>query len=278
MTIDWNTLPREPQEFEFAYTWRDVVLYALGIGAQVGELPFLYENTPGGLQVFPSFASKASGELFLDLSRQVEGFRFLHGEQGVRLHRPIPPEGKIIAISRIADVYDKGKAAVIRFLTEGRTEDGAPLFDVEHTAFYVGAGGFGGDPGPKAVSLPPPEGVAPDFSVVYPIPENQAALYRLSGDLNPLHLDPEFARRGGFDRPILHGLCTYGYATRAILHGLCGGDVRLFKEFKARFSGTVYPGETLTTEGWQESAGRYIIRARTERTVVLSNAYAEVKI
>ncbi len=124
---------------------------------------------------------------------------------------------------------------------------------MEHIAFHVGAGGFGGDPGPKAVSLNPPEGVAPDFLVSYPIPENQAALYRLSGDLNPLHLDPEFARRGGFDRPILHGLCTYGYATRAILHGLCGGDVTRFKEFKARFSGAVYPGETLLTEGWRES-------------------------
>jgi len=276
MTIDWNTVSREPQAFEFTYTWKDVVLYALGIGAQTDELPFLYENTPGGLQVFPSFAANASGKLLVDLSRQVEGFRFLHGEQGVRLHRPVPPEGKIMAASRVADVYDKGKAAVIRFLTEGRTEDGAPLFDVEHIAFHVGVGGFGGDPGPKAVSLNPPEGVAPDFSVVYPIPENQAALYRLSGDLNPLHLDPEFARRGGFDRPILHGLCTYGYATRAILHGLCGGDVTRFKEFKARFTGAVYPGETLTTEGWRESEGRYIIRARTERAVVLSNAYAVV--
>ncbi len=176
----------------------------------------------------------------------------------------------------MADVYDKGKAAVIRFLTAGRTEDGEPLFDVEHIAFHVGAGGFGGDPGPKAASWKPPEGAAPDLRMAYPIPKNQAALYRLCGDLNPLHLDPEFARRGGFDRPILHGLCTYGYATRAILHGLCDGKVARFKEFKARFSDSVYPGETLTTEGWQESEGRYIIQARTERAVVLSNAYAVV--
>ncbi len=235
-----------------------------------------FTKIPREVLVFPSFATKASGKLLIELSRQVEGFRFLHGEQGIRLYRPIPPEGRIMAASRIADVYDKGKAAVIRFLTAGRTEKGDPLFDVEHIAFHVGAGGFGGDPGPKAVSLNPPESVAPDFSVAYPIPENQAALYRLSGDLNPLHLDPEFARRGGFDRPILHGLCTYGYATRAILHGPCGGQVPRFKEFKARFSGAVYPGETLVTEGWRESAGRYLIRARTERAVVLSNAYAVV--
>ena len=278
MTIDWKRVSREPQEFVFTYTWKDVILYALGIGAQTDELSFIYENTPGGLQVFPSFAAKASGKLIIDFSREVEGFRFLHGEQGIRLHRPIPPEGKIMAASRVADVYDKGKAAVIRFLTEGRTEEGDHLFDVEHIAFHVGAGGFGGDPGPKSESINPPDGVAPDFSISYPIPENQAALYRLSGDLNPLHLDPEFARRGGFDRPILHGLCTYGYATRAIVHGLCGGKVTCFKAFKARFSDAVYPGETLVTEGWRESEGRYIIRARTERAVVLSNAYAAVKI
>lgn len=276
MTLDWNKVSREPQEYEFTYTWRDVVLYALGIGAQADELPFLYERSPGGLKVFPSFAAKASGKLILDLGRQLEGFRFLHGEQGVRLHRPIPPEGKIRIKSRVADVYDKKKAAVIRFLTEARTAEGAPLFDVEHIAFHVGTGGFGGDPGPKAVPLNPPEGVAPDFRVAYPIPENQAALYRLSGDLNPLHLDPEFARLGGFDRPILHGLCTYGYATRAILYGLCGGDVTHFREFRVRFSGSVYPGETLTTEGWRESDGRYRIQARTEHAVVLSNGCAVV--
>lgn len=276
MAIDWKTVSREPQEFVFTYTWKDVVLYALGIGAQVDELPFLYENTPGGLQVFPSFAAKASGKLIIERSREVEGFRFLHGEQGIRLHRPIPPEGKIMAASRVADVYDKGKAAVIRFVTEGRTEAGLPLFEVEHFAFHVGGGGFGGDPGPKTAPSNPPEGVAPDFTVSYRIPENQAALYRLSGDLNPLHLDPEFARRGGFDRPILHGLCTYGYATRAIVHGLCQGDVTRFKEFKARFSDAVYPGETLTTEGWGVSTGRYTLRARTERAVVLSNAYAVI--
>ena len=276
MTIDWKKVSREPQEFEFTYSWKDVVLYALGIGAQTDELSFIYEDAPGGLKVFPSFAAKASGKLIIEFSREVEGFRFLHGEQGIRLYRPIPPEGKIMATSRVADVYDKGKAAVIRFLTEGRTDDGAPLFDVEHIAFHVGAGGFGGDPGPKSESKHPPERVAPDFSISYPIPENQAALYRLSGDLNPLHLDPDFARRGGFDRPILHGLCTYGYATRAILNGLCDGEVTRFKEFKARFSGAVYPGETLFTEGWRESEGRYIIRARTDRAVVLSNALALV--
>ena len=117
----------------------------------------------------------------------------------------------------------------------------------------------------------------PDFSISYKTNENQAALYRLNGDLNPLHIDPEFAKRSGrFTKPILHGLCTYGYATRAIVYGLCDGDVALFKEFKARFTSEVYPGETLTTEGWKDN-DHYIIQVKTENSIVLGNAYAIVK-
>ncbi len=276
MTIDWKTASREPREFIFRYTWKDVILYALGIGAQTDELSFLYEDAPGGLQVFPSFAAKAAGGLIIEYGRQVEGFRYIHGEQRICLHRPIPPQETIKALSRVADVYDKGKAAVIRFETAGSLADGSPLFDAEHVAFHAGGGGFGGDPGPKAEPLDPPADRPPALSLAYPIPENQAALYRLSGDFNPLHLDPDFARRGGFDRPILHGLCTYGYATRAIVHGLCGGDPARFREFKVRFAEVVYPGETLTTEAWPVGEGRFIVQARTARAVVLRSGYAEV--
>lgn len=274
--LDWSNVGREPMTFEVHYTWKDAVLYALGIGAQIDELPFIYENISGGLQVFPSFAVMAERWLIGRFARQVEGNRFLHGEQMIRLHRPIPAQGKIISTGRVADVFDKGKAAVIRFLSQGHTEDGTHLFDIEHTAFHVGAGGFGGDPGPKSTPLNPPEGTGPSFSLSYKIPKNQAALYRLSGDLNFLHLDPEYAKLGGFSQPILHGLCTYGYATRAILYGLCHGEVTRFKEFKARFSDVVFPGDTLTTEGWQDREGHFIIQARTARAVVISNAYAVV--
>ena len=274
--LDWSTMDREPMTHEVQYTWKDAVLYALGIGARIDELPFIYENVPGGLKVFPSFAVMAERWLIGHFAKQVEGNRFLHGEQMIRLHHPIPAQGKIISTGRVADVFDKGKAAVIHFLSQGHTEDGTHLFDIEHVAFHVGAGGFGGDPGPKSAPLNPPEGTKPSFSLSYPIPENQAALYRLSGDLNYLHIDPEYAKLGGFPRPILHGLCTYGFATRAILHGLCQGDVRRFKEFKARFSNVVFPGDTLTTEGWKVSEGRFIIQARTERAVVISGAYAVV--
>ena len=278
MEFNWKTVGREWRRHVFPYTWKDAALYALGIGAQVDELPFLYENTPGGLRVFPSFAAVVAGGLILDFVNQIEGSRFLHGEQRIRLHQPLPPQGKIVATGRVAEVFDKGKAAVIRFESQGHTEDGRLLFDSEHIAFHLGGGGFGGDPGPKTEPLNPPDGVEPSFRVSYKVPENQAALYRLSGDLNPLHLDPEYAKQGGFQKPILHGLCTYGYATRAIVNGLCGGEVTRFKEFKARFSDVVYPGETLTTEGWPTQEGRYLIQVRTERAIVIRNAYAVISL
>ena len=130
--------------------------------------------------------------------------------------------------------------------------------------------------GPKTEPINPPEGAAPDFSSSYQTSTNQAAFYRLNGDFNPLHIDPEFAKMARQPKPILHGLCTYGIATRAIVNELCGGDVSRLKEFSARFKGVVFPGETLTTEGWKDN-GRYIIQVRKENTVVLGNAYAIVE-
>jgi acyl dehydratase len=156
------------------------------------------------------------------------------------------------------------------------TQGGDLLAETESIVFYLGEGGFGGDPGPKPEPLVPPKGAQPDFTVSHFIPENQAALYRLNGDFNPLHIDPNFAKMGGFPRPILHGLCTYGHAVRAILYNTCDGDVGRFKEFKARLSGAVYPGDTLVTEGWRDTGGRYLIQSSTDRGVVLSHAYAKV--
>jgi len=203
--------------------------------------------------------------------------RFIHGGQAIQLYRPIPPEGKALIEGGITNIYDKVRAALIVCRVKVMTEGGNPLAETESTIFYVGEGGFGGDPGPKAEALEPPKGTEPDFTVSCFIPKNQAALYRLSGDLNPLHVDPDFAERSGFPRPILHGLCTYGHAVRAILHKACNGDVGRFKEFKARLSGVVYPGDSLITEGWMDQGGRYLIQSRTNRGVVLSHAYARVE-
>jgi len=246
-SLNLDVIGKETEERTVKYTWKDVILYNLGIGAQPDELKFVYERYPGGVQVFPSYACILAGIGFPRFSdKPVDGARFIHGEQMIKLLKPFPSEGEHI-------------------------------FDAKYVHFYIGEGGWGGDRGPKAEPLDPPEGKEPDFSVSYKTNINQAAIYRLSGDYNPLHLDPEFAKRSGrFDRPILHGLCTYGYATRSIVYGLCDGDVSRFKEFKARFTSEVYPGETLTTEGWKDN-GRYIVQVRTDRGPVLGNAYAIVE-
>ena len=273
--VDLSVVGKKTDPIVFQYTWKDVVLYALGVGVSADELSFVYENAPGGLKVLPSFCVVAAIRAYPYIGDNIEYSRFLHGEHMIRLSRPIPPEGKIIQVGEVTHIYDKGKGAVYHIQITGETEDGRHLYDIEWIAFYVGAGGFGGDPGPKAETLKPPENVEPDFSISYRVAENQAAIYRLSGDLNPLHLDPEAARRGGFDRPILHGLCTFGFATRAIINGLVGGDVARLKEFRARFTDVVYPGDTLTTQGWKDK-GQYIIQVKSERAVVMGNAVAKV--
>lgn len=275
--MDLSIIGKKSEPKIFEYTWRDAILYALGIGAQTDESSFVYENAPGGLKVIPSFGTLAPPLPWESIrSLKLEPGRVIHGEHLLRLHRPIPPEGRLVTVSEVPNIYDKGKAAIIILWMETRTESGEPVFDSEALLYYLGGGGFGGDSGPKSRLQRPPKGVAPDFQVAYSIPENQAALYRLSGDFNPLHIDPDVAKAAGFDKPILHGLCTFGYATRAIVHGACDGDVTRFKELRVRFAAPVYPGETLITEGWQTGEERYIIRGRTDRVTVLTNAYALV--
>ncbi len=296
--IDLDIVGRKRGPIQCEHKWKDVVLYALSVGAH--ELEFIYENAKGGLKVLPGFVSVMSGGMLWKLveDMEIDFSRFFHGEERIKLHRPIPPSGKFHVRGEIPNIYDKVKGALIICHMLIETEAGELLAEVEHGIYYAGAGGFGGDPGPRAEVLEPPEAVEPSFTVSCHIPENQAALYRLNGDLNPLHIDPDFARGGGFPRPILHGLCTYGYAARAALTSICDGDVPRFTEFKARFSGVVYPGDTLVTEGWKaldsglkpagmtnqmtlpatsDKGGRYLVRARTSRGLVLSNGYAEVK-
>lgn len=269
--LDFSIVGKKNPEKIFRYNTKDVILYAVGIGAQNSELPFIYEGVSGGLKVFPSFATIARRVAFPKLGN-ISFPKFIHGEELVRLHKPFPSQGEVICFSEVTSIYDKGKAAVINITFTGLSKDRTPLFEVESSFFYLGAGGFGGERGPKTDHLTPPEDKTPDFSVTYKTTENQAAIYRLNGDLNPLHIDPVAARFGGQEKPILHGLCTYGFATRAILYSLCDGDVSRFKEFKVRFTNVVYPGESLTTEGWKDN-GRYLIQVKTERDIVLSNAF-----
>ena len=273
--VDLSVIGRKTEPVYFDYTSKDVILYALGVGASSGELSYIYEGASGGLKVLPGFCIVPAMHGFPCRGDNIAWARFLHGEQTIVLHRPLAPQGRIAVTGEVTGIYDKGKAAVYHSKVSGLDEGGAPVFDTYFVNFYLGAGGFGGGRGPKTESLTPPEGVAPDYEFRYTVADNQAALYRLSGDLNPLHVDPEFARGGGFDRPILHGLCTYGIAIRSMVNGVLGGDVTRFKKFSARFSSPVYTGDELTTACWRDRE-RLLVQVRTGRGVVLGNAAAEV--
>jgi acyl dehydratase len=260
------------------YRWKDAVLYALGVGARLpDELDFLFEAR--GPRVLPTFAVVPSFQALLYFVGKLGASpaSILHGEQTVFQHRPIPPEGTLSTVAKVTGIYDKGKGALV--VVEAKTSDGSgqALFDNVFSLFVRGAGGFGGERGPEAVLAEPPDGKPADFSHTETTSPEQAALYRLSGDLNPLHIAPEMAKLGGFDRPILHGLCTYGHAGRAVLRHACGGDPARFRSLSARFSGVVFPGDTLTTSGWQIEPGRYVVRVATQDDrVVLQNSVAEV--
>jgi acyl dehydratase len=178
-------------------------------------------------------------------------------------------------VAEVEAIYDKGTGAVV--VVTARTVDAEerPVFDNRFTIFARGEGGFGGERGPELPRLSPPEG-APDFEITEATTAEQALLYRLSGDLNPLHADHEAARAGGFDRPILHGLCTFGFVGRAILSGACGGDPRRFKSLSARFTGAVFPGDTLTTRGFRRDGSWLVTVTTQDGRPVLSNAVAEI--
>ena len=274
--VDLSVMGTKTEPIVFEYSWKDVVLYHIGVGADEKDLALVYEKAPGGLKVLPSFCVVPAMRAFPFLGDNLEWSLMLHGEQVIRLSQPLAPEGRIIQVGEVLNIYDKGKGAVYRIRIKGWTEKEEDLYEAEWSIFYMGAGGFGGDPGPKAEKVEPPEGVEPEFSISEKVAANQAVIYRLSGDPNPLHIDPQAAQRGGFDRPILHGLCTYGFATRVIVNKILGGDVARLKEFSARFSDVVYPGDILTTEGWRAGNG-YIIQVRTDRAIVLSNARAVIE-
>jgi acyl dehydratase len=262
-----KALAAEPRTGEISWTPKDVLLYHLGIGAGVpatdpDELRYTLESR---LHVLPSFATVAgagSPGVISGLSMpgvEVDLARVLHGGQSLTVHRAIPPEGSATATSRIAAVYDKGNAAVLVLRTDVSDPEG-PLWTNDARIFVRGEGGWGGERGPSA-RLDPPAG-EPDLTVERPVREDQALLYRLSGDWNPLHADPEFARLAGFDRPILHGLCTYGITLKAVVATLLDGAVDRVRSYDTRFAGVVHPGETLRIRMWrQEGAVRVAVSA-----------------
>jgi len=262
----------------FSWTSKDVMLYALGVGAKpVGELDFVYENK--GPKVLPTYAvipgMLSMGGLISTV--EINLAMLLHGEQGITLHREIPPEAQVRVIGKITEVWDKGKAAVIG--TEGVVEDNqGVLLTTTATLFIRGAGGFGGERGPSTAGVNAPPERQPDHVIEDVTRPEQAAIYRLSGDPNPIHIDPDFAKMAGFEQPFMHGLCTYGFVGRAILRALCGGDPARFRSFTARFADQVYFGNTIVTKIWRVADGEAIVQAETQNgNVVLSQARASYR-
>lgn len=257
MPINPDAVGTKGEPVESSWTSKDCLLYALGVGAGMSdptgfELEFTTENSqsvdqralPTQAVVLPAFGTAMANIGTFNPAMLV------HGGQKITLHREIPVSGTIISTSEITGIYDKGKGALVEINLDSNLKDGGePLFTSVFSAFIRGEGGFGGDRGPSGPKNVAPER-DPDQSITYQTREDQALLYRLSGDRNPLHSDPEFAKLAGFDKPILHGLCTYGFTGRALLHGLCDSDPARFKSMEGRFSSPVFPGEALTVNMW----------------------------
>ncbi|MFT7222029.1 MAG: acyl dehydratase [Candidatus Azotimanducaceae bacterium] len=233
------------------WTSKDALLYAVGIGAGSDELQYTTENTKDLVQkVFPTFAViVGGGGIPMKAVGSFNPALMVHGEQGIELLKEIPADGEIESVGECTAIYDKGSAAVLEFSSESKdVATGEVLLRTRTSLFCRGEGGWGGDRGPSEKLLFPER--AADHQVSYVTREDQALTYRLSGDRNPLHSDPSFAAMGGFDKPILHGLCTYGFTGRGLLHALCDGDASRFKSMNARFSKPVIPGDTLTISMW----------------------------
>ena len=248
---------------EFSWSSSDVQLYHLALGAgqdpmDERELRYLTDGTP---QVLPTFSSVAATFHMTEPPKvsfpgvDIELSRVLHASEAVTVPAPLPPSGSGRAITRVTDIWDKGKAAVLLNETTVTDAAGNLLWSTKRSIFARGEGGFGGERGPSTSSETPER--APDFTIDIPVLPQQALLYRLCGDRNPLHSDPGFAAAAGFPRPILHGLCTYGMTCKALVDTVLDGDATRVRSYGARFAGVVFPGETIRAKVWHEG-DRYV--------------------
>ena len=288
--IDLDLASKSKLELESSYDERDLALYALGIGAardpmDAQELAYVYE-LGGEFQAFPTYGVMPQINAMLTMAKQGGGGlpgmnfgfdRLLHGEQYTEIKRPLPAHAKLHHTFTLKNAYDKDPNAVVTFAISSKDETGEEIIYNEMTSFVKGAGGWGGDRGPSAdINVPPAR--EPDAIIEEKTDVNQTLLYRLSGDWNPLHADPAFAKAFGYDRPILHGLCTFGYCGRHVIKAFSNNDGRYFKSIKVRFAKTVFPGETLVTKMWKESDTRIIFETsvKERNEVVIKNAVVEL--
>ena len=278
MSLDLAAVGYETEPFVFEYDWKTVALYALGVGCKRAELDYLYEAR--GPLVLPSFAVVPTYPALEPLVKRAgaDMTKVVHGSQSVTLHRPIPPHGRLSTIAKIEGLYDLRRFSQVVFST--KTEhNGSLLFETEWTLIVRDTGGFGGPRPPKNEAPKIPKDAPPLFERTELIPEEQALLYRLSGDLNPLHADPDFAKSVGFEEgPILHGLCTFGYVTRAVIAGTCPENPNRLRRICVQFKKPVWPGEALQTVGFRVEDGRVALAAYAAKRpdAVVGGAWAEI--
>jgi acyl dehydratase len=281
MPFDLSLVGKPSEAKTFRYTWKDTVLYALGIGAKKDELDYLYEGK--GPKVYPSFAVVPKFEAMIDVLGRTGGnlATVVHGGEKVIIKKQFAPSGTLRTTSTIRDFYDMRKFANVLVDTETKDEKGDVVFTSTASILFRGEGGFGGPPPPKEESgIDAPKEKPADFVVEEATSKEQALLYRLSGDVNPLHADPQFAAMVGFPQgPILHGLCTYGHMIRHVAKGACGGDGTKITGFDAQFRKPVWPGDTIVTHGWKVAPGKIalVVKVKERDETVISNAWATVQ-
>ncbi len=280
MSLDVSKVGVTSTTHRHEYDWRNQAAYALGIGARRDELAYLYEGHADGMKVFPTYAVVPAFDVIVELLRTagVDLATVVHGRQRVIAHRAAPPEGKLETVGSLAAIYDLKRFAELIIQTKS-TLGGEPLFDTEWTIILRDEGGFGGERRPPDDAPKLPKGQDADWIVEQATSLEQALLYRISGDTNPLHADPEFAAEVGFpEGPILHGLCTYGHVARAVIQQSGGGDAARLRSLSAQFRRPVWPGDTIVTKGWDVGEGKIVLRTTVKgrSDTVVAKAWAEI--
>jgi len=280
MPLDHSIVGKPSEEHKLTYTWKDTALYALGVGAKKDELDYLYEGR--GPKVLPSFAVVPTFRPVIEhLARSGGSMAMVvHGAQKVVLERPFAPAGTLVTTATVRGIYDMRKFASVLVDTETR-DDAGLVARTTWSILFRGEGGFGGSTPPKdePIAIVPKDRAA-DFRIEEATTPEQALLYRLSGDFNPLHADPQFAASVGFPQgPILHGLCTYRHMIRHLAKGACGGDAERIVSFEGQFRRPVWPGDTLVTEGWNTGDGKIAlsVSVKERNETVLSSGGATIR-